>query len=178
MITLVGQIARRGALAAIALFAVASSGAAQVVEPRVFELGVDGGLRLGLGDAGTTEIDIPGGQFRIGFLLSRTFSVEPAFSFRYFKTEGIDGSSRFTLTTGLLYHFQPNREDTQLYLRPFVRADFPRGGEFDPGVGVGLGVKIPWDDRLAFRFEGNVEQQFDPSASAIGLLAGLSFYTR
>ncbi|MBA3404182.1 MAG: hypothetical protein H0U13_05740, partial [Gemmatimonadaceae bacterium] len=74
------------------------------------------------------------------------------------------------------------------YVRPFagiagfnvsVDGDDNDVGDTNGLLGVGLGLKVPLISRLSTRFEANVAGTFgDESNSQIGLLAGLSFFTR
>jgi hypothetical protein len=80
---------------------------------------------------------------------------------------------------GALYHFSPSRAANQFYVRPFIQiAGFSGGGASDSQAlfGVGGGLKIPLRDRISSRFEANFAHT--DGSDMIGLLAGLSFYTR
>jgi hypothetical protein len=76
-----------------------------------------------------------------------------------------------------------------VYVRPFIGVagitgggsddvDDDSGSDAEFSVGTGLGVKIPWRQDLAWRLEANVGYGFDNEAFRLGLLAGLSFFTR
>ena len=70
---------------------------------------------------------------------------------------------------------------SSIYARPFIEFNGFSGGDTDDNefsLGAGLGVKIPWRQVLATRFEANLGYGFDNEAMRIGLLAGLSFFTR
>lgn len=168
--------------------AVASAAIAQpgLTEPMPREFGVDAGATFGFGDVDYTTIVLPAQNFRVGFFRSPTVSIEPYGSLRYAKVGSGDGSTNIILGSGLLYHFNPDRALNQAYVRPFAQVDFlsPGGGDSEAqfGVGAGLGLKVPWQERFAWRFEGAVGYAIETDNRAggmtLGLLAGLSFFTR
>lgn len=182
----------RRALAFAALSLVALSASASAQRGRTVtmtpanpspEIGVDAGITFGLDSPNTTSIDIPAQRIRIGFFMSPQLSIEPSLGL----TSLSGGGERFTaysIGLGALYHFQPSRMMNQFYARPFI--DFNgvsvsgAGSESGFTFGGGVGVKVPMRDRIAGRLEANFARtSMDAgSSNAIGLLAGLSFYTR
>ena len=162
--------------------AVASTALAQDPLPR--EFGIDGGASIGFGDLEGTAIQLPAQNFRVGFFRSPVTSIEPFGALNYFSIGDAD-VTQVTLGTGLLYHFSPARTSRQVYVRPFAAVDFISGGgesETQFEVGGGLGVKVPWQDRFAWRFEASLGYAIEagdlPGGATLGLLAGLSFFSR
>jgi hypothetical protein len=148
------------------------------------EIGMDAGLTIGLGDNSGTVFQVPLQQIRMGFFISPAMSIEPTVGFTSFSGGGISGTA-YSLGAGLLYHFSPSRAANQFYVRPFIGID-GSSGDLGSGssvaFGVGGGLKIPLRDRIATRFEAAFAhrggQNGGNGSDAIGLLAGLSFYTR
>ena len=171
------------AVAALALFATALS--AQAPTPRPIELGIDAAVDIGLDDGSNTEISIPAPTFRIGIPISPRVSLEPKFGLRI-RTGNDNTSTTYRGELGLLYHFGSDRypgafQRAGLYARPFVGLTDTSVGDSETSglLGVGLGYKIPIISRLSSRFEANFQHLFgDADANVIGLLAGLSFFTR
>lgn len=142
------------------------------------EIGIDAGITFGLGTPSSTLISIPAQQIRMGFFVSPALSIEPMFGLQS-ESGDVPSSTTYNFGAGLLYHFAQSRAANQFYVRPFVNVvGFSRdaGSNSTAVFGVGGGVKIPLRDRIASRFEANV--QSGDGDTAIGLLAGLSFYTR
>jgi hypothetical protein len=158
---------------------------AQNQAPRPIEIGVDAGVIIGLGDNSGTEIDIPAQSLRVGFPISPRSSIEPRLGLRVFSGNG-DTSTLYHFELGWLYHFGSSKypgayQRAGAYVRPFVgMAGFSGDGSSTSGVvGAGLGYKIPIIARLSSRFEANFAHQFgDADGNQLGLLAGLSFFTR
>ena len=150
------------------------------------EMGLDAGLQIGLGDVSTFVIDLPAARMRIGFFQPASrWSLEPALGLSYIKVEGLDGVLLYNIEGGALYHFRPAGDLRAMganvaYLRPFVGVTGFTGEDSDSEVsaGAGFGVKIPWQQDLAWRLEANVGYGFDNEAFRIGAFAGLSFFTR
>lgn len=166
---------------AVASVAVAQPGAGA---PMPREFGIDAGASIGLGDLEGTAIQVPAQNFRVGFFRSPVTSIEPFGALNYFSIGDAD-LTQMTFGTGLLYHFSPDRTVRQTYVRPFAQVDFISGGdesETQFGIGAGLGMKVPWQDRFAWRFEASLGYAIEtgdlPGGPTIGLLAGLSFFTR
>jgi len=191
-----------GALVLAAALALPSTTAAQAGAPagvapgqgRTLELGVDAGATFALGDQSGFNITLPASRFRAGFFFPNNplYSLEPAAGLSYSKVEEVDGILRYDLELGLLRHFRPFVVATEggddiiarvrsAYVRPFVGIAGFSGGDADDSevsLGAGLGVKVPWRRFLAWRLEANLGYGLDNEAARIGVLAGLSFFTR
>jgi hypothetical protein len=177
---------------AAALTFVASVASAQGTAPRPLELGIDAGVTIGLDRPNTvTTIDIPVAAFRVGFPISPRTSLEPKFRVN------IATGNDVTVTTyraefGLLYHLGSDRypgayQRAGVYARPFIgivgaSVSIDDGDDDSDSaglLGLGLGWKHPLVSRLSSRLEANFSHQFgDGDFNEIGLLAGLSFFTR
>ena len=142
------------------------------------EIGMDAGIGFRLTDPSFTTVAIPVPAIRMGFFVSPALSIEPTLGLTSVSGGGISGTD-YAIGVGALYHFSPSRAANQFYVRPFVNIN-GSSGDLGSGssvaFGVGGGLKIPLRDRIASRFEANF--QHSDGADAIGLLAGLSFYTR
>src|SRR5688500_16496920 len=165
----------------------ASAAAAQPRRP--VELELHPAPTTARGDNSVTVVEIPQRAFRIGFFFTDRLSVEPKFGLTTISGGG-DTFTTYLAELGLLYHFYRTRTRTDLYpsplaafyVRPFVGlTGFSDGDDSDANgrIGAGLGMKVPIASRLASRFEANFAHNFgDFSSNEIGLLAGLSFFTR
>jgi hypothetical protein len=174
-------------LAALSILTLSASASAQrsgsMANPSP-EIGMDAGIGFRLTDPSTTTIAIPVPAIRMGFFLSPVLSIEPSLGLVSFSGGGFSGTD-YTVGVGALYHFSPSRAAKQFYVRPFLGIN---GSSGDAGsgssvaFGVGGGLKIPLRDRIATRFEANFAhdggRNGGGSSDMIGLLAGLSFYTR
>jgi hypothetical protein len=176
---------RKFFLAIVLLPLAAAQADAQSAAPRPIELGVDAGITVGLDDDSFTTIDIPVQAFRIGFPLSPRVSLEPKLRLNVLTGEG-DTFTTYRGELGLLYHLGSSRypgayHRAGLYLRPFAGiVGFANGTSDSAGLlGAGVGYKMPLVSRLSSRFEANFAHYFgDGDANELGLLAGLSFFTR
>jgi hypothetical protein len=176
---------RKFSLATLLLALAAVQAGAQSTGPRPLELGIDAGVSIGLDDDSFTMIDIPVQAFRIGFPVSPRISLEPKLRINVLTGEG-DTFSTYRGELGLLYHLGSDRypgayHRAGLYLRPFVGiVGFSNGDSDSAGLlGAGVGYKMPLVSRLSSRFEANFAHYFgDGDANELGLLAGLSFFTR
>ncbi|MFL5577520.1 MAG: hypothetical protein ACJ79S_16310 [Gemmatimonadaceae bacterium] len=167
---------------------------APALAQRTLELGLDAGAVFGLGDVSSIDINLPGSRFRVGYFPNpgSTWSLEPAAALSWNKVEDEDGIFTYDLELGALYHFRPfviattERNEviarlSSTYVRPFVGfTGFTGGGADDNefSAGAGIGLKVPWRRDLAWRLEANLGYGFDNDAARIGLLAGLSFFSR
>jgi hypothetical protein len=175
----------------IALFTAAFLIASQARAQRPIELGIDAGVSIGLGDNSVTVINIPAQAFRVGFFFNDNMSLEPKLSLNTITGSG-DTFTSYLFELGLLYHFYregyprrvypPPGLRSAFYIRPFAGIVGTSGGgdsETDAVLGGGIGMQVPLVSRLASRFEANFAHRFgDASSNQIGLLAGLSFFTR
>jgi opacity protein-like surface antigen len=142
------------------------------------EVGFDAAITFGLSNGGGTLVDIPAQQVRMGFFVAPNISIEPTLGF-HSESGGGTTVTLYTVGAGLLYHFSPSRATNQFYVRPFIDVvGFSGGGVSDSRArfGIGGGLKIPLRDRIATRLEANFSHS--NGSDMLGLLAGLSFYTR
>lgn len=179
---------RIGVVLCAAFLAVSSN---QALAQRPIELGIDAGVSIGLGDNSVTVINIPAQAFRIGFFFDDNMSLEPKLAINTITGSGETVTS-YLFELGLLYHFYreaparrvypPPGLRSAFYVRPFTGIVGTSGGSSsntDAVLGAGIGMKVPLVSRLASRFEANFAHRFgDASQNQIGLLAGLSFFTR
>lgn len=175
-------------LAALSVLALSASASAQrsgsySANPSP-EIGMDAGLIFGLSTPSTTTFQVPLQRIRMGFYISPVLSIEPTVGFTSFSGGGISGTV-YGIGAGLLYHFSPSRAANQFYVRPFLGIDGSSGSIGSGSTvefGVGGGLKMPLRDRIATRFEATFAHEGGknggPGQDALGLLAGLSFYTR
>lgn len=175
------RILKLAATVAVMGVLVSSSAMAQ----RPIELGIDAGVEFGLDDPSTTVISLPIQSFRVGFFLSDRASLEPNLTWNWLKFEGEDAVYTLGAGLGLLYHFTTDTDRAQLYVRPNVEMARVGGGgeslsQFQAGIGIG--AKLPASNRLALRLEASLGRAFEnddlPSSTNLGLLVGLSFFTR
>ena len=171
-------------LAAITLVASASR-----AQDRPIELGIDAGLTVGLGDNSFTTINIPAQAFRVGFFVQDNISIEPKVGINSTSVNG-HRNTNYRAELGLLYHFfRPGMRSysspgprSSFYVRPFagiVGASNNDNSDTRGLLGAGVGIKVPLVNRLASRFEANIAHTFgDASSNELGILAGLSFFTR
>ena len=170
-------------VAAAALAFAATAAGAQA--PRPLELGIDAGVTIGLGDNSTTTIDIPAQAFRVGFPISPRSSLEPKLRLNVISGNG-DTFTSYRAELGWLYHFGSSRypgayQRAGTYVRPFAGlVGYSDGGSSTSGMlGAGVGLKMPLIARISSRFEANFAHLFgDADSNEIGVLAGLSFFTR
>jgi hypothetical protein len=174
---------RKLIFAAAALVAV--NGTLRAQAPRPIELGIDAGITIGIGDDRGTDIAIPAQTLRVGFPLSARTSLEPKLGVAI-HTGGGETFTDYRAELGLLYHLGTSKypgayQRAGMYVRPFIGVSGVSDGvDVTSGlVGIGVGYKFPIVSRLSSRFEANVAQHFgDDDFTEIGLLAGLSFFTR
>jgi hypothetical protein len=169
------------ALAATAPAARAQRGAQRTSGP--IELGIDGGVTFGLNNPKVTLVSLPAQDFRLGFFLSDKVEVEPRFNINSLHGGGTSVTT-YAFEVGLLLQPEGDRVGKGIYLRPFLGvsgANVSPGGSNNSGYGgVGFLLKLPFADRrLATRLEANYAHGFsNGGTNQIGLLAGLSFFTR
>jgi hypothetical protein len=185
--------------AALALVAAASSAQAQRSSSSnssasmPIELGFDGGLSFGTGGTNnTTNIDTPLKNLRAGFLINPTWSIEPSFSLTRQSATGAS-STEYAIGVGALYHFSTARTANQLYARPFVNyLGFNDKVDTSPTttvstsdhlteMGAGIGMKLPWKERLVWRVEADfshLSKKLPSGDNRVGMLFGMSYFTR
>lgn len=166
----------------------AAQGATVTNPPNTVELGIDATALVGLGSDSYVRLGVPASRVRAGFFLNNNsrWSIEPAVGLLYDDAEGSSGNLVYDLEAGALYHFRTPSDvysatrATVSYVRPFVNVSGNTAGEGDSRVtlGGGLGVKIPWRERVAVRLEGNLGYDLDNEAARFGAQLGLSFFTR
>ncbi len=177
--------------APLALLLSAALPALASAQGRPIELGIDA-LSLGVnffsafGETTTlTTLSVPVQTFRAGFFVGDQVSVEPRISFDYLKAEDVDAVTVGTFSLGALYHFTPDRQQSQVYLRPLGSILFVDA--FDQSatqgsLGVGLGVKLPILGQLAARLELEYAHGFDnddfANVNSLAAVFGFSFFTR
>ncbi len=173
-------------ITALALIALgATSAAAQTSGPDPLELGVDAGITIGLGDNARTNINLPVSSARIGFPIGTRTSLEPKLRINVTTGDG-DTFTSYRAELGLLYHLGSGRypgayHRAGMYVRPFLGVTGYANGDSDSNglLGFGFGLKQPLVSRLSSRFEANLGHYFgDGDTTELGLLAGLSFFTR
>lgn len=142
------------------------------------EVGMDAAVSFDLGTNGNTSFDIPAQRIRMGFFVSPELSIEPTLGLH--RVSGTGSVSYYEIGAGVLYHFSTSRAARQFYARPFleVQGISVGGGTSNSNTlfGIGGGMKVPLRDRIASRFEANFAH--GNGRDFVGLLAGLSFYTR
>lgn len=160
------------------------------------ELGLDGGLSFGMGGQNNaTVFNLNLSQVRVGFLMSPQFSLEPSVGLNSFSVTG-GSTTNYMLGLGGLYHFSASRAQNQFYARPFVNFIGTRDKSTSTAgatttttttssnvteMGAGFGLKIPYQDRMAWRLEANMShfsKQYIGSDNRLGLLFGFSYFTR
>lgn len=171
---------------AAALVLIAPSAKAQRSSGRgstPIELGIDGGVIFGLDNPKVSVVSLPLQDFRVGFLVSPRWELEPRFNLTSVHGGGFSATD-YSFELGALYQPGGDRVGKGLYARPFLGlagTSVSGGGSDHNGFGgFGLGVKLPFNDRrLATRLEAAYSHTFgNGGANAIGLLFGLSFFTR
>jgi hypothetical protein len=174
-------------LIGLASLAVAAT-TASAQNPRPLELGVDAGVAILLDDDPVILVQVPVHSLRVGFPIGTRTSLEPKLSFSMESGRG-NTTTEYQAALGLLYHLGSSRypgayHRAGLYVRPFAgivgvsisSIDFE---ESDGFLGLGIGLKMPLVSRLSSRFEANLAHRFgDGDGTELGLLAGLSFFTR
>ena len=147
------------------------------------ELGIDGGVIFGLDNPKVSVVSLPLQDFRIGFIVSPKWELEPRFNLTSVHGGGFSATD-YSFELGALYQPAGDRVGKGLYARPFLGlagTSVSGGGSDHNGFGgLGLGVKLPFQDRrLATRMEAAYSHTFgNGGANAIGVLFGLSFFTR
>jgi len=187
-------------LVALALVAIAPAVAAQRAPaqrasagaPMPLEIGFDGAVIIGTGGTNNeVEVGLPR-SVRVGFHVSPAWSIEPSLALSR-RSDDDESITQYVVGVGALYHFSPVRTATQFYARPFLNViGFSEKEQVTATTtvtvsdnvtefGAGLGVKMPWRDRLAWRAEANVSRLSDQTPSGqtrVGLLLGMSYFTR
>ena len=152
------------------------------------ELGMDAMLaRTTFGNrnvsSSTTTFELPVQAFRMGFQLSPNVWLEPTLGLRSASGNGSGTVANFDLGLPITLSTRPS--GTNLFLRPllgFRHFSFDDESRTQTNFGVGLGLRIPVMARLSTRLEARFRHGLENSPlsefNEIGLLAGLSFFTR
>ncbi|MEO6778839.1 MAG: outer membrane beta-barrel protein [Gemmatimonadaceae bacterium] len=172
------------ALSTAMLAAFASTASAQATQTsNPVELGIDAVIATTLGNTKVTTVSIPSGDFRVGFFVNNNLSIEP----RVGLNSVSGGGSTYTMYNaqiGALYHFSTAPVGAGVYIRPFAGlVGVSGGGSSTQGdVGIGLGTKIPFAERLATRIEVSYMHAFSSnmgdSGNQLAASIGLSFFTK
>lgn len=183
------SIALIGCVAAVPLAAHGQSAG------RPFEFGLDAAAQFGLGADDYTTIVLPAQRARIGYEFSNSASFEPFASFTYVDIGG-GSTTALELGAGLLFYLTGNSASapasmsstvSRVYVRPFALMQHVRVSDTglsdsntEFGFGGGLGLRQPLgSSRLATRWEINLQHVTGSgSGTSLGLLVGLSFFTR
>jgi hypothetical protein len=179
----------RRAMLRLALCAIAAAPAALSAQQKLpWELGVDGGVfrswyRDDPNRSSLTRVELPIAAFRVALPLNQHFALEPAAGFTRNGSD-LGSSSIFALDVALLVELSQDRAAPRWFVRPFVglqRTSFGGNADSRSTLGVGAGVRVPATDRISTRFEARYRYLPDGavvSGNVIGLLAGLSVFTR
>ena len=172
---------RKHFLVAAALAALASPAAAQQAP---VEIGVDAMASYFLSGNHAKSLSIPVDRIRVGFSVTPNLSLEPSASLDIVAGDGFRLTD-YSLGIGALYHFSTDRTRLQPYVRPFIEY-FHSSATNSSGAtvsssgstlyGAGLGVKLPVNDRFAWRLEGAIDGN-SSMKGRLKLLAGFSIFT-
>jgi hypothetical protein len=185
------SLAALASMAAVApAFAQDAAAPAAANGGRTMEYGIDAGVSLNMGTPKVTTVSIPVGTFRAGFYVNDRVSLEPMVNFSSHSGGGAS-SYDYNAALGLLWHFHDSPVGNGPYIRPFAgftgshfSGGSSSGSSSDGLAGAGLGVKLPWGERMAWRFEANYTHVFESnntpgfSNNNIGLNAGISYFVR
>jgi hypothetical protein len=135
-------------------------------------------------------IDIPLAVLRAGFFITQTYAIEPAFGLRYQRV-GAVSASETVFDIGVPIYLDPNRRESQIFIRPVVGLNYASSHVSDGGpstsdtqfnFGVGVGIKMPISDRFAGRVEAQYRHgpssDHRPTFDLLAALAGISVYVR
>jgi hypothetical protein len=135
-------------------------------------------------------IDLPAGVIRAGFFITQTFAIEPAFGLRYQRVGDVSASET-VFDIGVPIYLDPNRRESQIFIRPVVGLTYvsthvsdvgPNTSDTQFNFGVGVGIKMPISDRFAGRVEVQYrhgpESDHRPTFDLLAALAGISVYVR
>ena len=151
---------------------------------RPIEFGIDGGVSFGLDEPRVHVVSLPLPRFRVGFHMTNKVALEPSFFLNSTHVQGGGSLTAYAFEVGVVYSPAGDRVGKGFYGRPFIGlagASFSGAGSDSDGfAGIGAGLKLPFNDRrLATRLETNYSHGFgDGGSNNIGVLIGLSFFTR
>lgn len=161
-----------------------------VAQSKAVEFGLDAGFAAQLTDPKYSTIELPLQRFRIGFMVSDRFEIEPSFGVNWLKFSDLDDAlTTINAELGALVHFTTDATKARPYLRPYLGVSHAAaGGESQTQfvAGAGLGIKIPIQSvsKFAFRLEAGYGHGFEKASDDIGasdniqLLFGFSFLTK
>jgi len=169
-----------------------SAGVALAQQPTRVEFGIDAALThvsldLDPGSASYNVFELPVRAVRAGFEVTPLVSVEPTLGIQ--SVSGDAGETRLNFDIGVPISLSGplNPAVTQAFLRPLIgfRHESFTGehGDTQTALGVGIGMRAHMSGRLAARFEARYVHglragDFLKSTNELGLLAGVSFFTR
>jgi len=174
----------------VALLACASAGFAQ--HRSAVELGADAGLfhysvntEVGNVTVNTTftQFELPMRSIRAAFPIDETYAIEPAAGWVYTSGNGTSASD-FNADLGLIMNLTRDPRAWNWFLRPFLGFQHSSTGSrtLDRAtLGAGIGLRVPATDRISMRYEARyryLAKNEGTSANVVGLLAGISVYTR
>jgi len=171
------------ALAAATVPAIASAQGATPASTTI-ELGIDAGVATTLGgDYHITTVSIPTSSVRAGFYINDRVSFEPRLSLNS-ASGGGDRVTTYDAAIGVLLHGHGERVGAGLYVRPFAGiAGYSASGgssETQTYIGGGLGVSIPFAERMATRLELGYQHGFKTNFidgnNVLAATIGLSFF--
>jgi len=160
-------------------------------QSRGLEFGMDAGLfhysyssGNGPRPASTTVLSFPVSSVRAAFPLSGSFELEPAATLVY-QNGGGRTAVTFSGNVGLLMELGGDSKLSQWYVRPSVGLILASSSGFSTSdratIGAGVGTRMRLTDRIAARYEARyqyVSKANNYSMNVVGLLAGLSIFTR
>lgn len=168
-----------------------TAAAARAQQPTRIELGIDAALTHVSYDPdpgesfGNTTFSFPLPAIRAGFQVTPLVSIEPTLGIQ--AASGDLSVSRLTFDVGVPINLSGplNLTATQYFLRPLIGfrhvAFSGEDGTTQTAFGVGIGMRIPMTGRFAWRLEARYAHGLKgdlPSTNEIGLLAGVSLFTR
>jgi opacity protein-like surface antigen len=187
----------RAACAAAILGLIASPAAAQgrgraASQDRGFELGVDAELAYTKTHIdgpqsqppGTTSFSLPNGDVRVGFPTSGPVTFEIAGNLNHLSSNGESFTSSL-VELGLPIALNETRTAAEWFVRPAIGWQHT-GQSNGPStnratLAAGIGVRVPVSNHISMRFELRdtyATKHQGISANTIGLLGGVSVYTR
>ena len=169
----------RFAVAILAAGLVSRGAAAQAAAiPPV--VGFDAGVTFNVGSGGYTQVSVPSQRIRAAFAMSDRVAFEPAASLSIFRGDDITVTT-YDADFGLLFRGSSDSTRSRPYLRPSAgivgfSSDRTKSSRF--AFGIGVGIEVPADSRLALRYEASIRRQAGSELNIVGFSLGLSFKTR
>lgn len=178
-------------LASLVTLALAASAAPTILSAQApapasttIELGIDAGIATTLGgDYHITTVSIPTSSVRAGFYINDRVSFEPTLSLNSMSGGG-DRVTTYDAAIGVLLHGHGERVGAGVYVRPFAGiTGYSASGassETQTYLGGGLGVSIPFAQRMATRLElayqHGFKTNFIDGNNVLAATIGLSFF--